>query len=201
MSVKILGGQAKGFSLRVPPGDHVRPTSVLLKRRIFDSFQNLEGTFFVDSCSGTGAIGLEAWSRGAQEVYLLEKNRKVYKNLEQNIKKLSERYPKELASRPVRTFLTGIDKWMETFQSLYLEKKEELNFIFFFDPPYEEIKLYKTIILDRLANSSWYKGLIWIESDVKKGLEQNFWDGTNLEIKKVFSQGDSYILIAKVREK
>ena len=69
------------------------------------------------------------------------------------------------------------------------------------DPPYEETKLYEKIILNRLANSSWYKGLIWIESDVKKGLKQNYWDDTNLEIKKVFSQGDSYILIAKVREK
>ena len=201
MSVKILGGLAKGFSLKVPSGNHVRPTSVLLKRRIFDSFQNLEGTLFVDSCSGTGAIGLEAWSRGAEEVYLLEKNRKVYKNLEQNVKKLSETYSSEFSLRPIRSCLVGVDKWMETFQGLYLEKKEDLDFIFFFDPPYEETKLYEKIILNRLANSSWYKGLIWIESDVKKGLKQNYWNDTNLEIKKVFSQGDSYILIAKVREK
>ena len=201
MSVKILGGLAKGFSLKVPSGNHVRPTSVLLKRRIFDSFQSLEGTLFVDSCSGTGAIGLEAWSRGAEEVYLLEKNRKVYKNLEQNVKKLSETYSREFSLRPVRPCLVGVDKWMETFQGLYLEKKEDLDFIFFFDPPYEETKLYEKIILNRLANTSWYKGLIWIESDVKKGLKQNYWNDKNLEIKKVFSQGDSYILIAKVREK
>lgn len=201
MAVKILGGQAKGFNLRVPSGCHVRPTSVLLKRRIFDSFQNLEGILFVDSCSGTGAIGLEAWSRGANEVYLLESNRKVFKNLEQNVNKLKEIHGQEFSLRQVKTCLIGVDKWMKTFRELYQEKRKELEFIFFFDPPYHEIDLYKSIVLDQLANNSWYKGFIWIESDNKKGLKQSFWNGTNLDVKKVFSQGDSYILITKVQEK
>jgi len=201
MAVKILGGQAKGFNLKVPSGNHVRPTSVLLKRRIFDSFQNLEGILFVDSCSGTGAIGLEAWSRGASEVYLLESNRKVFKNLEQNVAKLREIHGQEFSLRQIKTCLTGVDQWMKTFMNLYHEKGKEFEFIFFFDPPYHEIDLYKSIVLDQLANSSWYKGFIWIESDDKKGLKKSFWDDTNLDVKKVFSQGDSYILVTKVQEK
>ena len=73
MSLKILGGKAKGFTISVPPADTIRPMQVMLKRRVFDSYQNLEGVTFVDLCAGSGAVGLEAWSRGADEIYYSEK--------------------------------------------------------------------------------------------------------------------------------
>ena len=103
MSVKVLGGWAKGFSLKVPQGDQVRPTSVMLKRRVFDSVQNLEGTIFIDGCAGSGAMGIEAWSRGASEVHLLEKSPKVYRNLEENVKRLEDKYPEEATNRLLKT--------------------------------------------------------------------------------------------------
>jgi 16S rRNA (guanine966-N2)-methyltransferase len=63
MSIKILGGIAKGTILFLPDEKLTRPTLVLLKRKIFDAIQNFDGKIFIDACAGSGAIGLEAWSR------------------------------------------------------------------------------------------------------------------------------------------
>jgi 16S rRNA (guanine966-N2)-methyltransferase len=79
MSIKILGGVAKGFTLVTPSESITRPTSVLLKRRLFDFYQNLNGHYFIDLCAGSGSIGIEAASRGAYPVLLVESNPKAYK--------------------------------------------------------------------------------------------------------------------------
>ena len=84
MSIKILGGFARGQILSVPKGDIIRPTSVLLKRRIFDFYQDMDEVVFVDLCAGSGAMGFEAWSRGAALVFLNETNRHVSKILQEN---------------------------------------------------------------------------------------------------------------------
>ena len=142
---------AKGFGLKVPQGDQVRPTSVLLKRRVFDSIQNLEGVIFIDGCAGSGAMGIEAWSRGASEVYLLEKNPKVFRNLEENVKRLKEKYPEETKQSAIKNYLQDIGKWVRGFQKLYEDKKEESSFIFYFDPPYFQTKLYEDIINKKIG--------------------------------------------------
>ena len=84
MSLKILGGFARGQILAVPKGDLIRPTSVMLKRRIYDFYQDLSGVTFIDLCAGSGAMGFEAWSRGARRIYLNEVNRHVLMTLEEN---------------------------------------------------------------------------------------------------------------------
>jgi len=200
MSVKVLGGWAKGFSLKVPPGDQVRPTSVMLKRRVFDSVQNLEGIIFVDGCAGSGAMGIEAWSRGANEVHLLEKNPKVYKNLEENVKRLRDKYPEETTNRPLKTHLYDVGKWVGPFQKLYEEKKEESSFIFFFDPPYNKTNLYDEVINKKMGIDSWYGDYLWIEADNKKGVKRSFWETSPLFLEKEFTQGDSYLLLAKYKK-
>ena len=57
MSIKILGGFARGQVLAVPKTDSIRPTSVMLRRRIYDFFQDLDGFYFLDICAGSGAMG------------------------------------------------------------------------------------------------------------------------------------------------
>ena len=68
--MQIIGGLAKGHGLCVPRG--IRPTSTLLKRKLFDSHQTWEAVNFIDLCAGSGSVGLEAWSRGAKSVCLVE---------------------------------------------------------------------------------------------------------------------------------
>ena len=140
-------------------------------------------------------MGIEAWSRGASEVYLLEKNPKVFRNLEENVKRLKEKYPEETKQRPLKTTLQDIGKWVRGFQKLYEDKKEESSFIFYFDPPYFQTKLYEDIINKKIGSGTWYKGDLWIEADNKKGVRREYWDSGPFFVEKEFSQGDSYLFL------
>ncbi len=73
--MKILGGQWKGRNFYMPTG--IRPTQGLLRGAIFDLLgQDVVGLSFLELYAGSGAIGLEAASRGASEVVMVEKDQK-----------------------------------------------------------------------------------------------------------------------------
>ena len=89
MSLKINGGQFKGISLESPSGNKTRPTSNMLREAVFNICQNkLENARFLDIFSGTGAMGLEALSRGASFSVFIEKDRNAIQSIKSNIKKL-----------------------------------------------------------------------------------------------------------------
>jgi 16S rRNA (guanine966-N2)-methyltransferase len=78
---RIVGGSAGGRRLRTPPGDATRPTSDRVREALFSSVQSevgsLVGLGFLDLFAGTGAVGLEARSRGASAVTLVERDRRT----------------------------------------------------------------------------------------------------------------------------
>lgn len=197
MSIKILGGIAKGLSLFVPKDHSIRPTSVMLKRKIFDSNQSLEGSTLVDLCAGTGAMALEAWSRGADGVYLVEENPKIYKLLKKNCEFLTEKFPEERSIRPLESYQGDALKWLKNFKSLYgswSEEKQE-SAIVFVDPPYGDLALYEAL-LEELAGE-WYSGTIWLEGDNKKGQSEEFWRQKYSIKGKGYTHGDSFLLVLK----
>ncbi len=195
MSIKILGGFAKGQIISVPKGDFVRPTSVLLKRRIFDYYQNLDGVIFVDLCAGSGAVGFEAFSRGASKVFLNEIQKTAFKvlleNKEEIILKNSHRKVGELHCHHL-----SAEKYLNIFKEQYLNysSDQKENTIIFIDPPYEEKAIYLKL-LEAINEGQWFSGQVWIESDNLKGFAKDQWSKMKVESHKVFEQGDSYILI------
>jgi len=84
VSLRVLGGRFKGRALEVPSSG-TRPTSVLLKRRLFDALQSLGGYHFIDLCAGSGAIVLEALSRGADSVTFVDTGKKQVSLIKKNI--------------------------------------------------------------------------------------------------------------------
>jgi 16S rRNA (guanine966-N2)-methyltransferase len=78
---RIIGGVAKGRVLRTPPGDATRPTADRVREALFSSlesaFGTLHGLSFLDVYAGSGAVGLEAASRGASRVTAVERDRTV----------------------------------------------------------------------------------------------------------------------------
>jgi 16S rRNA (guanine966-N2)-methyltransferase len=196
VSVKILGGLAKGQSLFVPKGVELRPTSVRLRRRLFDSHQNWDGMIFVDACAGTGAVGVEAWSRGCEQVFLVEANKKSFENLKKNVSKLSGIFSSQEVGE-IQCVSQYFEKWLNTFKQKYISwnDEERENTVIFFDPPYKLKDLYKKVILEQITQGEWFKGTLWIESDSKKGLAASFWEEQGLVARKVYSQGDSYVFI------
>lgn len=191
-SIKILGGQAKGLPLFVV-ADGVRPTSVMLRRKIFDRVQNWEGLTLVDLCAGTGSVGLEAYSRGGR-TKLIEGSRAAFQKLSANaqatVGKCERKHDLEISQ-------SDCIQWLKKFWPTYLgqnsEEREET--IFFFDPPYENHKLYAELIKWMLEQKGMI-GQLWIESDRQKGLSHHDIEammGQNSV--RILKQGTSFISI------
>ncbi len=195
MSLKILGGFARSQILTVPKGDLVRPTSVMLRRRIFDFYQELSEVYFVDLCAGSGAVGFEAWSRGASRVYLNEFNRHVLKMLEENRENLLVKNHHKKTGELICSFLPA-QKFIKQFKIEYsnFSEKEKQETILFLDPPYSEKTIYSEVI-QVLLEESWYFGQLWLESDPKKGLSLDQVQSLGLAPRKIYEQGDSYIFV------
>ena len=73
--MRIVGGESRGRTLRAVPGDATRPTSDRVRQSLFDLLgQRMEGLAVLDLYAGTGALALEAVSRGAASAVLVEKD-------------------------------------------------------------------------------------------------------------------------------
>ena len=142
----------------------------MLRRRFFDANQDWSEYNFIDLCAGTGAMGLEAWSRGACKVLLVERARSVVTTTGKNLDLVRERYPQELEERPV--YLQNLDaaKFTGAFKSEYASWSEEqqIKTWIFLDPPYDAHPLYKWFLRTYLQEENWFKGKILVESDTQK---------------------------------
>ena len=84
--MQVIGGQAKGHRLKTPVGDHVRPTPAKVKEALFSILAGrVIGTRFLDLFAGTGGIGIEALSRGADYVDFVEEHPASIKALVKNL--------------------------------------------------------------------------------------------------------------------
>ena len=84
--MRIIAGAFKGRTLRGPTGPGVRPTSDSLRETLFNIIRDrVEGARFLDGFAGTGAVGLEALSRGASEATFVERDARVMSLLEKNV--------------------------------------------------------------------------------------------------------------------
>ena len=89
---RIIGGEAGGRRIKTPTGEATRPTTDRVREALFSAvdaaFGSLHGLRFLDVYAGSGAIGLEARSRGAGVVTLVEHDRRTAALIRENIKTL-----------------------------------------------------------------------------------------------------------------
>ena len=92
--MRVIGGKFKGLKL-IPPNDlGIRPTSDRLKEALFSILEskkyniNINNSSVIDICSGTGALGIEALSRGANKIYFIDQETKSIQIIQKNISKL-----------------------------------------------------------------------------------------------------------------
>jgi 16S rRNA (guanine966-N2)-methyltransferase len=84
--MRIIGGQAAGRLLKVPPGYDVRPTPDLVRQAIFNSLgARVTDARVLDLFSGSGALGLECLSRGAASVFSVEKSNRHAAMIRENL--------------------------------------------------------------------------------------------------------------------
>ena len=136
--MRIVAGLAKGRRL-ASPADGTRPTSDRAREALFNSLANdleLAGARVLDLYAGTGAVGLEALSRGAAEAVLVESNRAALTVLRRNVETVG--LPgATVVGRPVAAYLKDVS-----------QRPFELAFA---DPPYELADDQLADVLTRLA--------------------------------------------------
>lgn len=89
---RIIGGSAGGRRIAAPKGHHTRPTTDRVREALFSAVESwcgtLSGLRFLDLYAGSGAVGLEAWSRGAGVVTLVESDRRAARLISDNARAL-----------------------------------------------------------------------------------------------------------------
>lgn len=121
--MRIIGGKARGTKLYTLEGPTTRPTLDRVRESVFNIIQNyIQDSIFLDLFSGSGAIGLEAVSRGAQKAILCDKSKEAVNIIKKNIEKthLSEQ----------------IEVYNMDFQELIKRLKQHIDIIYI-DPPYQ----------------------------------------------------------------
>lgn len=125
MSLKILGGKFRNRSLKSPPSEETRPTLGVVRKAVFDILQDeIEGAHFLDLFAGSGAVGIEALSRGACFVTFVEKSRKSFSCIKANLETLCLTDQAQLISYDVQAALKTLTKKGAVFDLIYI------------DPPY-----------------------------------------------------------------
>jgi 16S rRNA (guanine966-N2)-methyltransferase len=103
--MRIIAGRFRGRRLLAPTGQAIRPTSDRAREALFDILEHgapaLRGATFLDLFCGTGAVGLEALSRGASEVMLIDHDRAALRLAEANLARLGTPAGIRLLSRDV----------------------------------------------------------------------------------------------------
>ena len=123
--MRIIAGKYRGRRLRSPPSDRTRPTSDRLRETLFNVLApRIEGARFLDLCAGTGAVGIEALSRGAAHTTFVDQSRQMCKLIEANVSTLS--LPK------LEFEIVNAD----AFDFLHKRKSDAAFDLIFFDPPY-----------------------------------------------------------------
>ena len=105
---RIVAGTHRGRRVEVPSGTATRPTADRAREGMFSSLQSLvdlEGARFLDLYAGSGALGLEALSRGAAHATLVESDERALAAVRGNVERLG--LPAEVVGLPVERFLSG----------------------------------------------------------------------------------------------
>jgi 16S rRNA (guanine966-N2)-methyltransferase len=116
--------------LKPVPGYDIRPTPDRLRETLFDVLATrIEGAVFVDAYAGTGAVGIEAVSRGARQAVLIERDRGALKVMEENVASLGIGNRVQIIGTRATIAITRV--------------KADIVFL---DPPYEQPREYAALL-------------------------------------------------------
>ena len=128
-TLRIIGGQWRGRKLSFTEAPGLRPTGDRIRETLFNWLApNIMGARCLDLFAGTGSLGLECLSRGATQVWLLEKNAYAAATLANNIKLLDAKYGKLIRADSIQWLLT---RATETISATSID-------IVFIDPPFRD---------------------------------------------------------------
>jgi 16S rRNA (guanine(966)-N(2))-methyltransferase RsmD len=128
--MRIIAGEFRSRRLKSIPGAATRPTPDRLRETLFDILAaRIEGATFLDAYAGTGAVGMEALSRGAAYAFFLERHRKALEAIGQNLASLGVERRATVVAGPVLVTLP----------------KQHADIVFL-DPPYDLEREYAAVM-------------------------------------------------------
>lgn len=137
--MRIIGGRFKGRRLKAPSDDAVRPTLAIIREAFFDiTGAEIRDAAFLDLYAGTGAMGIEALSRGAGMVYFVERSNAAATLLLKNLALIKDTL---LHSELYAVIKKDADRALE-----HMKVNAVKIDIAYIDPPYEDLHAYSDIV-------------------------------------------------------
>lgn len=132
MNMRIIAGSLGGRTIAAPDGKKTHPMSERVRNALFNSLgSEVEGAAVLDAFAGTGALGIEAISRGAAHATFIERDRIAQKVLEENVKSLEIAENTKIIKAPVAS-------WIDTYDGPKFD-------LIFADPPYHDTQ-FSTVL-------------------------------------------------------
>lgn len=179
--MRVIAGQFRSRRLASLKGDEIRPTSDRLRETLFNVLTSgnpsaLEGSVWIDLFAGTGAVGIEAVSRGAAMVYFVDFSKDSVELIRRNLHSLGADRNFQVLQQKAERAISALDR-----------QQVRPNFIFL-DPPYALRDAYRAT-LEALGNCELSeKALIIAEHERKNDLSEKF--GVLQRLRKL-EQGDA----------
>lgn len=183
--MRIISGKARGTKLYTLEGMETRPTLDRVKESLFNIIQNeIPESIFLDLFAGSGAIGLEAASRGAKKVILCEKSKDAGAIVRKNIEKTH-----------LQDVVEFIPEDAEKFLKTKLKEKPD---IIYFDPPYKTNLVEKTINILLEKDLLKKETMLIIETDQREQVEEEL-KQKKIDITDIRKYGRASLIFAKIR--
>jgi len=183
--MRIIAGYLKGRKIAAPKGARIRPTTDRVRENIFNILGDYpRGSKVLDIFAGSGGMGLESMSRGADEVTFVDVSAAAIETIKKN-----------LAATGLQLSADVHNCAAEDYLSRHKELKEKFNLIFL-DPPYKISGFELRRVFNELPNHLAVGGLLILElgRESPKGLSNSL---TPIDKRRY---GDTYIFIFKRRE-
>ena len=176
--MRVISGKARGIQLKTPEGMLTRPTSDRVKEACFSIIQfDLPGARVLDLLGGTGQLGIEALSRGAQSVVFVDAGEKPCALIRENLK---------------RTKLDGQATVIRSDYMDYLKRTKEKFDIILLDPPYAEVFLENALNLITQIDILQTNGIIVTERPTGKELP---WDFQGFQRSRDYKYGNTLLTV------
>jgi 16S rRNA (guanine966-N2)-methyltransferase len=164
--IRIIGGLYRGKKIQFPQVDGLRPTPDRVRETLFNWLMNtIHGARCLDAFAGSGALGLEAFSRGASNVVFIEQSASAYASLYKNI----EIFNSTKLTRVKADTLNYLSQCTEQFDIIFLDPPFSLNYI---------PQCLHQIVQKKILNPG---GLVYIESDTVIAVDYKDWKQIKLK--------------------
>lgn len=163
--MRIIAGAARGREIMAPKGLETRPVTDIIRESLFNIWQfDIEGADFLDLFSGSGCMGLEALSRGARRVVMVDAGVEQVKTIRSNLKRTKlDACPHEVVKDDVFRAVGRLGRTHQTFDIVYV------------DPPFTVDEIFEPV-MEALGDGALLNegGVVAIRTSDRRSLSERF---------------------------